>query len=58
LGYLYRAKVRLNLDNGLTLPAIARQYESGKLIAERDDTYDVDTSKPGWNYANELTVYE
>jgi hypothetical protein len=40
------------------LPAIARQYESGKLIAERDDRFDVDTSKPGWNYANELTVYE
>jgi hypothetical protein len=58
LGNLYRAKVRLKLENGLTLPAIERQYESGELVVERDDGFNVDADQPGWSYANELTVYE
>jgi hypothetical protein len=45
---IYDAKVRIKLNNGLTLPSAPIKVEDGKVIDETDNSLEFNNKKQGW----------
>jgi hypothetical protein len=59
---IYDAKVRIKLNNGLTLPSAPIKVKDLEIVDETDNSLEVNNKKQGWVYASmkcyksELTV--